>query len=62
MQVIKYQIATMVNRGTEEEPVMVEELADKVIDYSSENLEIAKSEAYQGKYAVEERTTKENER
>ena len=58
MKVIKYQYCNHVNRGTEEEPLWEEVLFSKEIVCESDKLAaneaIAKQEAYQGVYTVEE--------
>lgn len=42
------------NHGTEENPVMEQILLDKSMTYSVANEEIAKREAYNGEYTVED--------
>lgn len=58
MKLIKYQIVTEVNRGTEEQPDMVQHLCPKRIhcpdDAFERNLAIAQAEAYNGEVTVEE--------
>lgn len=58
MKIIKYQIITKVNYGTEDEPQITEIFASKMIECSEEtyesNLAIAQAEAYNGEYTVED--------
>ena len=54
MKIIKYQIVTEVNIGTEENPDIMQTFNDKKIMWSEENEEIAKREAYNGEYTIEE--------
>lgn len=58
MKVIKYKLCSNINTGTEENPVWVEVLNDKLIRCSNDKLEaneaIAKQEAYNGVYTIEE--------
>ncbi len=57
MKIIKYQLMTEVNRGTEEEPNIVQTFSDCEIQCSDDNFEsnyaIAEKEAY-GEIIVEE--------
>lgn len=58
MKVIKYQISNSFNAGTEEEPVLKETLFPKEIicsdDMLAANEEIAKREAHNGEYTIED--------
>ena len=54
MKIIKYQIVTEVNIGTEENPDIMQTFNDKKSMWSEENEEIAKAEAYNGEVTVEE--------
>ena len=55
MQVIKYQfLSAEVNHGTEENPVYEPYLIGKVIPYTEANEEIARGEAYNGIYTIED--------
>ena len=55
MKVIKYQfLSGEINQGTEEEPVMGPYLIGKTIPYSEANEGIAKGEAYNGEYTIED--------
>lgn len=52
-KVIRYQfLSCEVNRGTEENPVMVPILRNKSLGWSEANEEIAKREAYNGEYTI----------
>ena len=65
MKLIKYQLMTEVNHGTEEEPNIVQTFSNKEIlcnDGNFEaNLAIAKSEAYNGEVTVEDVPDEETE-
>ena len=58
MKRLTYQLLTTVNRGTDEEPVMVEILTDCDITCSDDGLEanlaVARKEAYTGEVTVED--------
>lgn len=58
MKIIKYQLCTRVNHGTEEEPLWENVLSDVEIRCTAENLQaneaIAKEEAYNGEYTIED--------
>ena len=54
MKVIKYNLCTRVNHGTEEEPNIEEILSAVIMGWNEANEEIAKREAYRGEYTVEE--------
>lgn len=54
MKILKYNLCTLVNHGTEEEPKFVEVLFPVVMDWNEVNEELAKREAYKGEYTVEE--------
>lgn len=53
-KIIKYNLCTKVNRGTEEEPNIVEILSPVKIGWNEANEEIAKKEAYNGEYTIED--------
>ena len=48
MKRIAYRIANRYNIGTEEEPIWNESIFGKDIPYSEENLEMARTESYNG--------------
>lgn len=55
MKWINYQLlSAIVDTGTAESPVMEEVLLAKSLTYSEENLEIAKREAYNSEYTIED--------
>lgn len=55
MKIIKYKfLSCEVNQGTEEAPNFKQILLEKAMSYSEANEEIAKKEAYNGKYTIEE--------
>lgn len=54
MKIIKYQLATEINHGTEEEPRIELSLAAVTLGWSEANEELARREAYNGEYTVED--------
>lgn len=54
MKIIKYNLCTRVNHGTEEEPKFEEVLSPVTIGWNEANEEIAKKEAYNGEYTIED--------
>ena len=54
MKIIKYKLCTKVNYGTEEKPNIVETLYDVAMSWNEINEEIAKKEAYNGEYTIED--------
>lgn len=54
MQIIKYQLMTEINHGTEDTPEMEQTFSAVAMSYSAENEAIAKREAYNGEYTVED--------
>lgn len=54
MKIIKYQLCTEVNRGTEDEPQIEQVLSDVTLGWSAANEQIAKAEAYNGEYTIED--------
>lgn len=54
MKVIKYNLCTRVNHGTEEEPNIEEVLSAVTMGWNEANEEIAKREAHHGEYTIEE--------
>lgn len=60
MKVIKYNLCTRVNHGTEEKPNIEEILFPVEMDWSEANEEIAKREADGGEYTVVEVPDDEN--
>ena len=54
MRIIKYQLATEINRGTPEKPDIETVLSGVTMPYTETNYQLALSEAWQGKVTVEE--------
>lgn len=54
MKILKYNLCTKVNRGTEEKPQIEEIITPVSMGYSEANEEIAKREAYNGEYTIED--------
>lgn len=53
-KIIKYNHCTRVNHGTEEEPKIVEILSPVTMGWNEANEQIAKREAYNGEYTIED--------
>ena len=54
MKIIKYQLATEINRGTPEEPDIETVLSGVTMPYTEASYAIAQAEAYQGQITVED--------
>lgn len=54
MKVLKYRLMTEVNHGTEEQPDIQQIFSAVTLGWSEVNEEIAKREAYNGEYTIEE--------
>ena len=54
MKIIKYQLCTRVNYGTEEPPVWEDVLSDVTVGWSDANEAIAKAEAHNGEYTIDD--------
>lgn len=54
MKIIKYQLCTEVNHGTEEKPDIQQVFSAVALGWSEANETIAKAEAYNGEYTVED--------
>lgn len=54
MKILKYNICTKVNHGTEEEPKTEEVLSAVTMGWNETNEEIAKKEAHNGEYTIED--------
>ena len=52
MKVIKYNLCTKVNHGTDKSPVWEDILTPVEMGWNATNEEIAKREAYNGEYSV----------
>ena len=54
MKVLNYRLCTEVNHGTEEQPDIQKFFSDVTMGWSEANEEIAKREAYNGEYTIED--------
>lgn len=55
MKIIKYTfLSAKINHGTEEEPKIEQIFLEKSMGWSEANEEIAKKEAYNGEYTIED--------
>lgn len=54
MKIIKYHLATEIDRGTPEEPNIETVLSNVSMPYTEGNYAIAQAEAYQGQITVED--------
>lgn len=54
MKIIKYQLCTEVNHGTEDEPNIEQVFSSVTLGWSTANETIAKAEAYNGEYTIED--------
>lgn len=54
MKVIKYKLCTEVKSGTEEQPDIQRIFSDVSLGWSEANEELAKREAYNGEYIIED--------
>lgn len=54
MKIIKYQLCTEVNRGTEQEPEIEQIFTAVSLGWSEANEAIAAAEAHNGKYTIED--------
>lgn len=54
MKVIKYRLCTEVNHGTEREPNIEQVFSAVTLGWSEANEKIAKAEAYNGEYTIED--------
>lgn len=52
MKIIKYQLCTKVNRGTEDKPQIEQIFSSVTLGWSEANEKIAKAEAYNGEYEI----------
>lgn len=52
MKIIKYQLCTEVNRGTEEQPNIEQVFSEVTSGWNEGNEKIAKAEAYNGEYEI----------
>ena len=54
MKIIKYNLCTRINHGTEENPQIEEILSPVTMGWNEANEHIAGKEAYKGEYTVED--------
>ena len=54
MKIIKYNVCTKVNHGSQKYPEIEEVLSRVAMSWTEANEQIAKSEAYMGEYYIEE--------
>jgi len=54
MKVIKYQLCTEANHGTEDEPKIEQVFSAVTLGWSEAKEKIAKAEAHNGEYTIEE--------
>ena len=55
MKIIKYKfLSAEINHGTEEQPSMEQIFLEKTLGWSEDNEEIAKREAHNGEYTIED--------
>lgn len=54
MRMIKYQLCTEVNYGTEDKPKIEQVFSTVTLGWSAANEKIAKAEAYNGEYTIED--------
>lgn len=54
MKVLKYRMMTEVNHGTEEQPDIRQVFSAVTLGWSEANEKIAKAEAYNGEYTIED--------
>ena len=54
MKILKYNLCTIINHGTEEEPKIEEILSPVTMGWNEANEEIAKKEAYKGEYTIDD--------
>lgn len=54
MKIIKYQLCTEINHGTEDTPDVEQVLADVTLGWTESNEQLARREAYNGEYTIED--------
>lgn len=54
MKVLKYRLATEINFSTEDEPQIEQVFSNVEMGWNEANEEIAKAEAYNGEYTIED--------
>lgn len=60
MKVLKYNLCTLVNHGTEDAPLWEEILCPVVMGWNKVNEETAKREAHNGEYTIDDDGEEEN--
>lgn len=60
MKILKYNLCTRVNHGTEEHPQIEEILSPVTMGWNEANEETAKREAHNGEYTIEDDGVVEN--
>lgn len=59
MKIIRYQLCTEINHGPEDEPNIEQVFSAVTLGWSAANETIAKAEAYNGEYTIEDDGTPE---
>ena len=54
MKVLKYRLCTEVNHGTEDKPDIQQVFSAVTLGWNEDNKKIAKAEAYNGEYTIED--------
>ena len=54
MKVLKYRLCTEVNHGTEDKPDIQQVFSAVTLGWNEDNEKIAKAEAYNGEYTIED--------
>lgn len=54
MKIIRYQLCTEINHGTEDKPDIQQVFSSVTLGWSEDNEKIAKVEAYNGEYTIED--------
>lgn len=54
MKIIKYQLCTEINRGTEDKPDIQQVFSSVTLEWNEGNEKIAKTESYNGEYTIED--------
>ena len=57
MKVIKYNLCAKVNHGTKEKPIWKDALSPVIMGWNEKNEEIAKAEAHNAEYTIEDDNT-----
>ena len=54
MKILKYKLCSEINCGTDDKPQIEQTFSDVEMGWNPENEEIAKREAYNGEYTIED--------